>query len=257
MTKLMAFDVDGTILLDNDIAQRTQAALHRWHDAGHLTVCNTGRSMEAMHVGLGRFELPFDYYVLYTGAVLADAHLTVLDAHTLPQQPARDIIQHFQEAEDVGVFAASLTKDYDLTPGKVKESIVSHFHPTTVEELAQEELVVVPLIIEAEQVRAQAYQWITEHYGTQLDCQHNQHIVDVVPQGATKASGLARLLETQLHLNRSEVEIYTIGDSWNDIPMHEYADISAAFSYSPQPVQQAATRVVDHAYEFVEWALEQ
>lgn len=255
MPKLMAFDVDGTILFDQQIAPETQQALQRWHEAGHLTICNTGRSMEATRVGLGKYDLPFDYYVLYTGAVLTNKDLEFLETATVPQDVAREIIRHFQEIPGIAVYATTLEQDYNLTPGEFEADIVNHFIPATLEKLEQEEFVVIPLLIPDATQREQAYEWITRHYGDVIDCQRNTYIIDVVPKGATKASGLRRLIQNHVDTPEAEWEIYTIGDSWNDIPMHEYAQVSACFDYSPPEVQAAATKVVSTAQEFVDWVL--
>ena len=60
-----------------------------------------------------------------------------------------------------------------------------------------------------------------------------------MPPACTKGTGLQHLVE-YLQSGASGVapyEVHTIGDSWNDIDMHRYADRSASFSYSPDEVK--------------------
>lgn len=255
MSKLMAFDVDGTILFDQKISSQNLDALWRWHDAGNITVCNTGRSMEAVIQGLQEYSLPFDYYVLYTGAVIADSERKVLDARSLPQQAAREIIQHFQDISGVSVYATSLEQDFSLNREQSDATIVSHFKPVELASIEDIELVVVPLLIDDPELRKTAYEWILGNYGDLIDCQRNSYILDVVPKGSTKGTGLGRLMDNYLHISPEDCAVYTIGDSWNDIPMHQFAHVAASFPYSPPEVQAATTHVVDQAYEFVDLAL--
>ena len=58
--------------------------------------------------------------------------------------------------------------------------------------------------------------------------------LDIVPPACTKGTGLQHLVEyLQSEHPGSSYEVHTIGDSWNDIDMHRYADRSASFNYSP------------------------
>ncbi|WP_241228397.1 hypothetical protein [Corynebacterium hylobatis] len=52
-----------------------------------------------------------------------------------------------------------------------------------------------------------------------------------------------------LGVDRSEVEIHTFGDSWNDLPMHAIADRSYSFPWSPEEVYAATDEVIDSVAE--------
>ena len=45
MKKLMAFDLDGTLLFDREIEPANVQAIHRWQQAGNIAVCATGKSI--------------------------------------------------------------------------------------------------------------------------------------------------------------------------------------------------------------------
>ena len=114
----------------------------------------------------------------------------------------------------------------------------------------------VPLWIPDAQVREAAYTWILERFGDSVDCHKNQDFLDIVPPACTKGTGLQHLVEyLQSEHPGTSYEVHTIGDSWNDIDMHRYADRSASFSYSPDEVKAVTTDCVDKAYEFIEASL--
>ena len=83
MKKLMAFDLDGTLLFDRTIDPANVQAIHRWQQAGNLAVCGTGKSIFATKLALDKTGVTFDYNVLYTGAVVTDAEYNILHAQTL------------------------------------------------------------------------------------------------------------------------------------------------------------------------------
>ena len=66
MTKLMAFDLDGTILFNRAVEPATEQAIARWQAEGNLAVSCTGKSIFATQLALTR-RIRFDYHVLYTG----------------------------------------------------------------------------------------------------------------------------------------------------------------------------------------------
>lgn len=72
MTKLMAFDLDGTILFNRAVEPANERAIARWQAEGNLAVSCTGKSIFATQLALEPTAIRFDYHVLYTGAVITD-----------------------------------------------------------------------------------------------------------------------------------------------------------------------------------------
>ena len=54
MKKLMAFDLDGTLLFDRTIDPANVQAIHRWQQTGNLAVCATGKSIFATKLALDK-----------------------------------------------------------------------------------------------------------------------------------------------------------------------------------------------------------
>ena len=71
----------------------------------------------------------------------------------------------------------------------------------------------------------------------------NQEFLDVIPAGATKGSGLKDLIAWLTGPDGphpgARIETWSLGDSWNDIPMHEAADHAVALPWSPPDVTAA------------------
>ena len=94
---------------------------------------------------------------------------------------------------------------------------------------------------------------MTEEYAGQLEAHLNQDFIDIVPANCDKSTGLRWLNENVFA--GEQIETYSIGDSWNDLPMHAWAQHSASFNYSPQDVKDATETVVEHSWEYINSAL--
>lgn len=71
----------------------------------------------------------------------------------------------------------------------------------------------------------------------------SSHNVEVMFANVNKATGIKQMLA---HFGLSEVEIMAIGDSYNDMPMFEFASYAVAMKNAPDPIKQ----VVDDVTEF-------
>lgn len=255
MKKLMAFDVDGTLLFDRKIEPANVSAIRRWQDAGNLAVCNTGKSIFANQVAFEDSGINFDYFVLYTGAVITDSDYKILSKKTLDFEVVEAVIDHLSTYENVNVYATTLDHDYQVHSGITGYSnILPAFSPMDRADLDKHEYVGIPIWSQDAQLRAEIYAWILDNFSDRLDCHRNLDFLDIVPKDCDKGVGLQQLIQN--HLDGEQVETYTIGDSWNDLEMHRFADHAASFTYSPVDVQAETEFVVDKAYEFIDQALE-
>ena len=69
--------------------------------------------------------------------------------------------------------------------------------------------------------------------------------------GRSKGTGILELFEI-LDINRDDVELYTFGDSWNDLTMHALADHSHSFDHSPADVKAATDHVIGSVAEVLD-----
>lgn len=250
----MAFDVDGTLLVDGNIApEATEAteAIHRWQAAGNLAICSTGKSLYAANKTFEGSGITFDYSVLFTGAVVSDSKDRVLFQKKLEPTIVAEVVEHLLRYDTISIFATDIDGDCELyNPLKQSSHMLLNFQPLDLAELKNHDIIGIPLQVKDENLRAEIYRWLTSNYSEHLDCHLNQDFIDIVPPQCTKATGLAWL--TEHVLAHQELETYSIGDSWNDLPMHQWAQHSASFTYSPQEVQKATESIVSTAQEYID-----
>ena len=103
-------------------------------------------------------------------------------------------------------------------------------------------------------LRERLHHDLTRRWEGVLDCHRNQEFLDVVPAGATKGAGLRALLDGPLA--GQDIEVWTIGDSWNDLDMHAVADHAVALPWSPPEVTAACETTVGSMAELITTILE-
>ena len=148
MTKLMAFDLDGTILFNRAVEPANEQAIARWQAEG-----NPGRSRARVEyfcyaAGVEPAAIRFDYHVLYTGAVITDRQYRVIYRQPLPVSVVQACYEHFSTVDGVALFATTLDNDYSLCD-RVGSStnILPEFTPLPADDLQNHEYVGVPLWI--------------------------------------------------------------------------------------------------------------
>lgn len=282
--RLLASDLDGTILFQRTMSNNDVASLKRWHSqepaGSHQLVCCTGKSLAATRYCIDQFGVPWDFYVIYTGAVVCDSDYRILHASTLGNDVMLEVWEFLSRVPGIAVYATTLdTEDVSLgesLPQGVATDMIQTFVPLDLARIPEHQFVGVPIWVPAEAAQVgtdidDLQAQILARFGDVLDCHRNQDFLDIVPKGATKGSGLQWLLDylgtgecagagegavqgvqESAACDGGRVELLTAGDSFNDLDMHRIADISASFPHSPAEVQAATTHVVGSMAEFID-----
>ena len=257
MPQLIATDLDGTILFDRKVPPADLDAMRRWRAAGNLLVVDTGKSVFATRDTLEPEGVAFDYAVAFTGAVLADGDYRVLTSRFLPDGLAHEIVMSLQGIDGLTVFATTLETDYIVSDTYHEVSpILQVFVPMAPEKMSGRRFIGVPMRVRDDDVRERIVADLTGRWGEQLEVVRNQEFLDVIPAGATKGTGLGDLIAWLTrpdgpHPGES-METWTIGDSWNDIPMHAVADHAVALPWSPAEVTAVCERTAGSLAELVD-----
>ncbi|WP_080796393.1 HAD family hydrolase [Corynebacterium pacaense] len=252
--KLMAFDLDGTLLFNGTIAPGALRAIRDWRSAGNLAVLATGKSIHATRQALEGIDIFFDDFVLYTGAVVTDSDFRVRHSSTISHEVLSGVVELLGGCdEQINVYATTLDTPDALILDRISTrttGILVNPRRMDPSEIPEHTFIGVPIWIpDNEDLITRVQRSIAAEFPG-VDCHRNQDFLDIVPGGATKGSGLQRLLDSMDGVSGG-VETFTIGDSWNDLDMHRWADVSASFTYSPREVRAETTMVVDTAEEFI------
>jgi len=178
----------------------------------------------------------------------------------LPDGLAHEIVMSLQGIDGLTVFATTLETDHIVSDTYHEVSpILQVFVPMPPEEMAGRRFIGVPMRVRDDAARERIVADLTERWGGQIEVVRNQEFLDVIPAGATKGSGLKDLIAWLTGPDGphpgARIETWSLGDSWNDIPMHEAADHAVALPWSPPDVTAACECTMGSMTELVDRAL--
>lgn len=253
---LLSCDLDGTFVFDGHIRPRDAQAVADWRAQGYLTTCNSGRSIMAARHILDTEPLHFDYHILYSGAVVADADYNILYKKALPQDTGLEIAQWLLSMEDLHIFATTINSRDAFLIGPHTKEYTGHIslnpHTTTLNDIQDQEIMGIPIHAGLPEEGIEAlYEEILQRYGDEVDVYRNLSFIDIAPKGCSKGTGLQWLLEHIKSTGKTISETHTLGDSWNDIPMHKISDHSCSFEHSPADVQAITEYVMEDPASYI------
>ncbi len=206
---------------------------------GLFGIC-TGRSPDSILDTIGHFMHP-DFIISVSGALIIDGKGTVLDKHCLDLATTEAIYNRFKDKALVVVHAdghvyALCKMEYPL-----------QIQIESCDELPADRIYGISMRLPDEEAAAEAVQCIQEEYGDRAAAFQNLVNVDIVAAGCSKGTGAAKAKELF-----SIGKMGGIGDSFNDLPLIEAADVGFTFPTSPEALISAA----DHTVLSVSQAIE-
>jgi Cof subfamily protein (haloacid dehalogenase superfamily) len=248
---LIASDVDGTLLDEDErVTPRTRAAVRAAVAAGATFVLATGRPprwISPVVDGLGLAPMA----VCANGAVIYDpATDRIVSAHTLsPDVLAElaDIAMHVVPGAGLAVERVGRSAHDAATPQFVSSPGYEHawLNPDNTE-VSMEDLLSAPavklLIRKAGAQSADMAAELIKHIGPQGDITYstNNGLIEVVPAGISKATGIAELAGP---LGLTDADIVAFGDMPNDVPMLSWARRGVAMGNAHPEAKAAADEV--------------
>ena len=249
--RLLATDLDGTLVFHHVVGQADAEALVRWRAAGNLLVLATGRSVRLVQhaVEVARAStsigLDYDYAVCATGTTVIDAAGQVHCTRMLEADQVRAVVRAIGDVVQapVSVFASTLERDYVLDDpiglSTDQRTPPDRFTAAPLSQVAGLGVTSMPLHIPDVRAAAALARGLEETVDG-ISCTRSTGFVDVTAAGESKGTGLGRLAELLASQGVEVSEMAAVGDSWNDISMFERADVPCAIGGAPDEVVEAA-----------------
>lgn len=250
----LASDLDGTLLFHREekfseetgkqgsyFKDEDLAAVAAWQARGGMFGLCSGRAVAGMFDMLPNGIRP-DFYILCTGAVIFDRDENVIYEALFPREEAEGLLERYRDG--------CLFVDFHVDSREViyrtgrREELKGHQVPlSSMEDVKGRKIYSVSLVFEDDPSAEMACREVNEAYPS-LEGFQNKNSVDIVPRGCSKGDGILRVKE-HLRVDR----MAGIGDSFNDIPMLEKAQVSFTFHSSPESIRSKVTHVVDSVAE--------
>ena len=241
-------DLDGTLLHEEyNVKKSTADLIKDMQKSGIKVATATGRILRGVRFLKEDIGLNLDYYVLGNGSVITDSNFNIIYKKSIDYKIIRALYDYLENVPLKG-FRNALTNEnvYCLT-GK-PENGKPFFQSSGIDEIEDKEVVSFVANYEGrdmkaiEEIAADMKQKFTE-----VEVFQNQHFIDVAPKGSSKAEGLKTVIEKLGAVKK----LYTIGDSYNDIPMLQMTENSFTFHSSPEAVKNSAGAVVSNFDECI------
>ena len=244
MTKIFASDFDGTLYFheaEEPIRRADLDAIRAFQEQGGLFGACTGRPVRALTTQT-EGVIPFDFYIALTGGTVFDRDLNPIYIRDLPRDLVRELyLRYAPKARDSIALVCAADNYWLLGDAPADEWPVNHASsfdelPGPTQGMGME----TETVAEAEELAAE----VNERYAGIACAYVNLASIDILPAGCSKGTGLKRAAD---YFGASLTG--GIGDSLNDLPLLEAADVAYTFHRCDAAMHTAADVLVDHASE--------
>lgn len=236
--KLLACDVDGTLIFKDDqlIQQTDLDAIKKFTDAGHIFALCTGRTLTWTAPILDRFNLPVSALILCNGSMIyevKDTQINTIGTRCIPNNIGKEIIKYFYQLGNFSIYWDDGQDTYEIidrlleiSSSIIQENYSQHITIEQLEEKAADFVTIGVTPFSADiNIANDTKQKVLENWGNYVDAFRNQYFIDIAPIESSKGAGITYLLN---HLQK-DLEVYGIGDSFNDLSMFKTVGKENAF----------------------------
>ncbi|AYE34016.1 HAD-IIB family hydrolase [Clostridium septicum] len=248
MKKLLATDLDGTLINNNRISDNNKQAINNLKNNNHILVVSTGRPYNGITFLKEEDNVVADYYVLLNGALIIDKEGKTVKHEVIKYNDIVSILKNFQKENmaisvETGYTTYVLTK-WDNLPYADKTNLNS------IEELKDKEISLISMYCKDidKVVIEEMKNEINKKYGDKIIAYRNDVYIDIVPVGCSKGHGVEYVAKVE---NLDKKSIYTIGDSWNDLTMFNITDNSFTFNNVEEELKKYVNNLVDSVAECI------
>ncbi|MEG0574597.1 MAG: HAD-IIB family hydrolase [Erysipelotrichaceae bacterium] len=239
MMKLLASDYDGTLRINKRVDEDEKKAIKAFRKQGNLFVLVTGRSIESIReeVAINQFE--FDYIIGNNGGVVYDHNFTKMKENFIDFNAATACVEYIKTVNCIAyVLNNGVQRSKTVVNTKANDSKYGYMAASISEEEIRKEKKIAQIVISLENNNEShdIAAYINENFKDYINAYVNVNCIDIVPNGVSKATGLTYLIDK---IGFDEKQVYSIGDSYNDISMISYFH-GFCMESSPDEIQKIA-----------------
>ncbi len=251
MYKLIALDMDGTLLNDDKVvSEKNKEALKKAKELGVYVVLASGRPIDGLLKFLEELNLlgEDDYVLSYNGCLVQKTKTreAVCDV-TLK---GRDLKYLKKLADEAGLNIHAFSKEKGLiTPKENKYTTYEahhngiDFHIDDFSGIKDDEDIIKVMMIDEPEILDEGMKKLpSEVYEKYSVAKSAPFFLEFFNKEASKGIGVKLLAE---HLGIKREEIITVGDEMNDYSMIEYAGLGVAMGNACEKIKEIANFVTD------------
>lgn len=242
--KLIALDVDGTLLTDDHrLTRKTREAVRAVHEQGARIVLCTGRGAVSTLPLLDELGLDGIVITHNGGATIRSPDRKVLHTFDFPVERVRPLVAYCRER---GIHF-DINTAFDIYVEQLSEEMKEGYRlffaePVLLEDVMRFAEPIIKFTIAAESGVIERFMQDWPGLGTDglRMMRSGEFFADVMHEKTSKGNALKVLAE---HWGIRREEVLAIGNYYNDLEMIRYAGLSIAMANSPDDVKAAADEV--------------
>lgn len=248
MIKLLATDLDGTLLEENSMTKRNKDAVNKLQNLGRLLVIATGRPYNGVKIIKDEYNIRANYFILLNGALIVDSLGSKIMQKIIKKGIIKEILSKIN-SDDIAISVESGFNTYLLNDGD-NLPYPRKIRVNSIDEI-DEDLSLISIyspnknIDKIEKLKNE----INEEFKDEIIAYRNDVYIDIVPKGCSKGEGV-KFIAAQEDVNMKN--IYTIGDSWNDVSMFDVTENSFTFDYVEKELKNHANYIVTSVAHCIE-----
>ena len=245
--KLLCSDFDGTLHYRTEkygyIRDVDRQAVTQFRKDGNLFAICTGRPLSGLLRDV-RNNLDVDYYITSTGAMISSVHdvpKKIIMENQISGKNCIDLQKRFHHDGVLFIHAENAVHTFAYSDKGYPEQHVLK----DLKALDEMHITGISIYCDTDEISRKITDAINHDY-YEIAAFQNRNWLDVVKNGTSKGNG-ALYLKQYVHADI----LGGIGDSYNDIPLLQAADVSFTFHSSPEEVRKEADYLVDSESEAI------
>lgn len=195
MSKVLVSDFDNTLYVNDEQIIHNNKKIKEFINNGNIFIIATGRSYIDISKMILKYNIPYNYLICNDGGTIFDSNGKLLYKKDIPINIAYDIMNYIKLNNLQELTYIDTGFDYTkVIDEEVNAIIIRDINRVNSKKILQD--------IETKHPKIHGY--ISDNW------------INITEKTVTKANGI-KYLEQYLNLNN--IDIYTIGDTINDIPM--------------------------------------
>lgn len=241
--KILASDYDGTLRIEDFVSKEDKEAIHFFREKGNVFGLATGRSMQSVKKEIERNGFEFDFIIANNGGVIYDKNFCKLKCVHMNFDKAVELISYIKTLRcssfviNDGFYRYKIIVDKHQVDPKYGD--IQEFEGDYRAILERKKIAQLVISLPAGTFAKEIAQSINENFKGFVTAYVNINCIDIVPEGVSKAEGIYYI---ENYMGLCHDDIYTIGDSHNDVPMLEEFH-GCAIAHAQSCIKQSAQYV--------------
>ena len=254
MRKLLAADIDGTLVINGNIKNESIDHIKKFKDKGHAFILCTGRDFANTEYIFNEYNVDVDALVLCNGALILDRDLKEMKKSSINSDVVKDIYREIQGDNSYNFAIVDGYKTYAVGEFKLFDNFTYKAESISEEEFLIKDHDVKLISINISDRNCESAEElkdiINEKYKDYVIAYRNQYFIDIAPVGCSKAYGISQLINN-LDVNDDD-DVFVIGDSWNDLSMFESYKNSYTFNHAEDELKKHTKMVIKEFHNCLE-----